>query len=331
MPENLKKSDETVIYLGMFYVIWGHMITDNMKRLWFLKSDVYKNYFKNCKLIYVQYDGFEFETSIVHFHFAKILEILGIDYKNIYPVKEATTYKNLILPDESFYYIPEKGKYFTNEYVETIDIIRHHFLKYYGTLNHTSLPFKKVYFFHGMREQIGEERLAAYFQSKGYVIINPYKFSFEEELAILINCESFATPIGSTAHNSIFLRDNTEVILIPRGNYLTDYQEALNQVHDLRINYIDSTLSIFSKGWDIAFYYFVSNNLKRYFGDEVDEEHQFNNEDFKTFIIYLKNSLSKGLQLDQKAMEYYGGTARNFLNQLKKQEILLKEAGITMN
>ena len=331
-PESIQYSNETVIYLGNFYVIWGHMITDNLRRIWFLRSEIYKKYFTNCRIIYLPQDDFEFEKTPYHFHFAKILYILGIDYKNLYPVKEATIYKNLILPDESFYNISGKGKHFTNEYLETIDTIRQHFLKYYGTLHYSSLPFKKVYFFHGMREQVGEERLAAYFQSKGYVIINPYKFSFEEELAILVNCESFASPIGSTAHNSIFLRDNAEVILIPRaGGFLTDYQEALNQLHDLRITYIDSTLSIFSKGWDKAFFYFISNNLKRYFGDEVSEEAQFNEEDFKTFVIYLKNSLSKGLQLNQKAMEYYGDVAKNFLYQLREKETLLQEAGITIN
>ena len=33
----------TVIYLGMFFHIWAHCLTDNLKRVWFLKSEVYKN------------------------------------------------------------------------------------------------------------------------------------------------------------------------------------------------------------------------------------------------------------------------------------------------
>ena len=329
-PENINYSNETVIYLGMFYVIWGHLITDNMKRLWFLKSDIYRNYFKNCKLIYVPQDDFDFEKSIYHFHFAKLLDILGINYKEIQPIKEATRYKNIILPDESFYYTPEKGRYFTNEYVEMMDCVRHHLLKCYGSLNHCTLPFKKVYFFHGMRGQIGEDRLAAFFSSKGYAIINPYKFSLEEELTILINCESFASAIGSASHNLIFLRDNAEVILIPRGAYLTDYQEALNQIHNLRITYIDSTMSLFSKGGEGPYYYMISNKLQEYFGDKKEENFKYDEKDLKNFIIYLKKSHSKGLPYNQKSMEYYGDVATEFINQLKQQEPRLKEAGIVI-
>ena len=35
--ESIKHSSETVIYLDMFYSVWGHLITDNLKRLWFLR------------------------------------------------------------------------------------------------------------------------------------------------------------------------------------------------------------------------------------------------------------------------------------------------------
>ena len=331
-PEKVQNSDETVVYLGSFYIVWGHLLTDNMKRLWFVKSDIYKNYFRNCKLIYIPLDGFDFEKSPLFFQFAKILEILGINYKDIQPVREATRYKNIIIPDESFFYIPNKGRHFTNEYIETINCIRHHLLKYYGNLNYTSPSFKKLYFFHGMRGQVGEERLAQYFQSKGYAIVNGFRLTLEDEFNLLINCESFAAATGSTSHNSIFLRDNAEVILIPRaGGYLTDYQEALNQVNNLKITYIDSTLSIFSKGADGPFYYFISDNLMRYFGDEVKENLKFDDLDFKIFIKYIKSALSKGLQLNQKAMEYYGDVAKEFLDQLKHQEDILRESGIVIN
>ena len=45
-------SPATVIYLGMFLHIWGHCLTDNLKRIWFLKSNIYRKYFKNCPVVY---------------------------------------------------------------------------------------------------------------------------------------------------------------------------------------------------------------------------------------------------------------------------------------
>ena len=330
-PENVKISNKTVIYLGAFYIVWGHLLTDNMRRLWFLKSNIYRNYFKNCSLIYLPWDDFDFEKTPLFFQFAKILEILGINYKDIQPVKEATIYTNVIIPDESFFYIPGQGRYFTEEYRETIDYIRQHLLKYYGALNYTSQAFKKLYFFHGMRNQVGEERIAQYFQSKGYAIVNGFRLTLEDEFNLLINCESFAAAIGSTAHNSIFLRDNAEVILIPRAPFLTDYQEALNQVHNLRITYVDSTISIFSKGGEGPFYYFLSDNLRRYFDDNVKEIFIFDDLDFKKFVSYVKFALSKGFQINLRAIEYYGDIAKEFLNQLKQHDDILKEEGIVIN
>jgi len=41
-----------VIYLGMLVDIWGHCLTDNLKRLWFLKSNVYRQCFRNCPVLY---------------------------------------------------------------------------------------------------------------------------------------------------------------------------------------------------------------------------------------------------------------------------------------
>ena len=59
--------------------------------------------------------------------------------------------------------------------------------------------------------------MADYFKSKGYEIIrHEQRADFDEELNLLINAESFASPIGSCAHNSLFLRDGAEAILIPR-------------------------------------------------------------------------------------------------------------------
>ena len=109
------------------------------------------------------------------------------------------------MPDESFF-VENGEKIFTNEYRETIDRVKNFALK-----NQTPSA-KKIYFFYG-RKQIGEERLAEYFRSKGYEFISPERLTLDEQLNILINAESFASTLGSCSHNSIFLREGTEVIL----------------------------------------------------------------------------------------------------------------------
>ncbi|MDO4497670.1 MAG: hypothetical protein Q4B58_07590, partial [Bacteroidales bacterium] len=43
IEENIASgSDAKVVYLGNMLNIWGHCITDNLKKLWFLKTPEYK-------------------------------------------------------------------------------------------------------------------------------------------------------------------------------------------------------------------------------------------------------------------------------------------------
>lgn len=95
----VERNPATVIYLGMFVNIWGHSITDNIKRLWFLHSDVYKNYFKNCPIVYNK-----MWFGIVP-QFARVLEILGVDLNRLYQIERPIQFQNIILPDESFLYV----------------------------------------------------------------------------------------------------------------------------------------------------------------------------------------------------------------------------------
>ena len=41
--QSIQYRSDTVVYLGLFSPTWGHVITDNIRRLWFLNSDFFKN------------------------------------------------------------------------------------------------------------------------------------------------------------------------------------------------------------------------------------------------------------------------------------------------
>ena len=204
--ESIQHSSETVIYLTMFYPVWGHVITDNIRRLWFLNNDVFRNEFKNCPIVYIPwYSGTRTFDDPKMFNARRLLEILGVDVDKVQPITQPTRFDKIILFDDAYVF----NSYFTNEYREMIDRVRSFALK-----NRKPTSSKKIYYFYG-RNQIGEERLAEYFKSKGYEIISPEKLTLDEQLNCLINCESFASTAGSCAHNSVFLRDSTETIFIP--------------------------------------------------------------------------------------------------------------------
>lgn len=312
--QDIKYSSETVIYLGLFFHVWGHVVIDNVRRLWFLKSDFFRNEFKNCPLIYIPWTGSPLEQQK---NFRRLLEILEVDVDRLRQIKQPTRFDKIILPDESIFvpFVPEDGiRTFTAEYRETIDHVRHFALK-----NRTPTSSKKIYYFYG-RNQIGEERLAKYFVSKGYAVVQPEFLTTDEQLNLLINAESFASTLGSCSHNSLFLRDNTEAIFIPRSaTYINPFQPVLDQVHPVKATYIDSSFSVFNVRHDL-YCFVISGQLKSFFGDKFDG---YTDEDFNNFLQYLNFAVNNGRDFNPKEVQGYGTALDEFLAQLQKHKGLI--------
>ena len=254
LNDEIPRVSATVIYLGLFYTIWRHLITEGLRYFWAFNNKVFRTYFKDCPLAYMPC---ELDKSLMaHKNFWRLMEILEIDANRLMPIDCPTQFENVILPDESFF-IAETERNFTDDYRATIDRLRNFALK-----NRTPSA-KKIYYFYG-KKQFGEERLAEYFKSKGYEIVSPERLTLDEQLNLLINAESFASTLGSCTHNSIFLRDGAEVISIPRANYFTPYQPPLDQVHPLNTNYVDSSMSILQVA-DKPNCFIISDRLKKFF------------------------------------------------------------------
>lgn len=311
---------EPVIYFGMLVNIWGHCLSDNIKRLWFFFSDVYKRNFKKSPILYIP-----MWYGVVP-NFARLLQIMGFDINLLRPVVKPLKCQFVIMPDESLFPSPKKGGgtdlLYTSEYVDTIERARQ-----FAQKNFSSLPNKKFYFFHG-RNQMGEERLASYLETKGYETIHPASLSMDEQLNILANCESFISQVGSIAHNTLFVKDSTECVFIPRkgGSAINQYQAFINQMRNLNASYIDSVLTIFGELG--PYFYIVSENLRKHFGDEITEK--YTEEDFEKFLIYYKSAKSQGLQEDSNEIKYLKNILPEFTAQIKNRTELLQKYGVTL-
>lgn len=250
-------------------------------------------------------------------NFRRLLEILEVDVNRLQPIFHPAQFENIILPDSSF--TPDS---FTEEYRETIERVRDFALK-----NRTPTSTKKIYYFYG-KNQFGEERLAEYFKSKGYEIISPERLTVDEQFNLLINAESFASTIGSCSHNSVFLRDDIEAILIPRAaNRFTNYQQQLNQVHPINATYADSSLSIL-ENFNGVYCFIISEQLKKFFGDEFNG---CDEEDLKIFLTYMQYCAGRGCTPKKGVMEYYESIYRSFIEQLGKRKDLLEAFGVSIS
>lgn len=94
--DNCKKVNEKVIFVGAWLNVWGHWLTDNIRRLWFINSDMYKQ-FTNYKLVYTCYNSFKLSKNVI-----QLLLCLGVNYKHLVRVDELTQFSEIIVPDECF-------------------------------------------------------------------------------------------------------------------------------------------------------------------------------------------------------------------------------------
>ncbi len=311
-----KESSDKIIYLGMFAGVWGHCITDNLRRLWFLKSKYYKENFINYKLVYIAFPGFEFNDN-----FKTLLDIIGIDCSKFILINEVTEYDEILIPDESFYTLDGSARFFTKEYRSMINEIRQ-----YGLNNQKETSYDKVYFTYSKcsgYKQIGEYKLEHFFRKQGYKIIAPEQFSFKEQLNILVSCKFFASTIGSCSHNIMFMQDGAQVILIPRANYLTGYQLAIDEVSDLNINYIDSSLSLLvdkNCPCNGPFYYYISDKLYNFF-EKSTKDSYFSYKDMHDFKRYMELCFMRNDLSDSKSISYYSSVLMKCLQDYKRNSL----------
>ena len=296
---NNNSDDDTVIFIGNFIRQWGHFLTDGLSLLWFLFSPLF-NQFKGSKIICTRENNFSFSGPYLN-----LLSYLGIDADKIFFVDNPTIFKKIIVPDYSFRNDGRDVHFVTKDYINIINKIKSKFSNNNG---------KKLYLswkYSSKGRSFGENKIEEFFKNRGFEIIYPEKESLENQLSLLCGCDVFASTIGSISHNTIFLKDTAKALLIPRGPFINGYQEILNCVNE-KVDkiYIDSTLSILTKrGSEHSgpFFFFVSEELYRYFNEPIPNKKTYLKKQFFDFHKYFEKGVSLG-------RDEYSDNNSDFLN-----------------
>ena len=264
-PKQAKYEDGTVIYMGYHNSCWGHAITDNLKKLWFLDTEECKKLIKDgAKLVYITIDNAPMPSYI-----CRLFQLAGVDIRNFEHITEIKCYDQVIVPDNSF--IADNGeRYYTDAYIKTIQrIIR------YTVADSKKQYDDKIYFtrtgINGHRDT-GEKNIERVFRKLGYSIISPEMHTVDEQIQMLQHCTHFAATEGSISHNAVFCRPNTEVTIIRKCNNVNLYQMAVNEVADVNVTYIDahhSTLVPEKAPWAGPFFLYVNKNMKKWAGVKI--------------------------------------------------------------
>lgn len=252
--------DDIVIFMGFYNPCWGHAITDNLKKMWFLETEVCKELlFKGAKLIYLTIDNTTIPTYV-----NRLFELAGVQVSCFELINQLSQFKRVIIPDNSF--IADSGqRYFTREFVATINKIKNNFCCINGDY------YDKIYFTRTQLKSgrdIGEESIEKLFKKNGYEIIAPEKLTVDQQICLLYNCKYFAATEGSISHNALFCQSGTNVIIVRKCNDVNKYQMACNEIADVNVTYIDahhSTRTLQATPWCGPFFLYDNNLIHRYF------------------------------------------------------------------
>lgn len=254
--------EETAIYMGFWNPCWGHAITDNLKKLWFLETaDCQLLLNEGAKLVYLTIDNRPL-PAYIH----RIFQLANVDIDSFELISSLSRFKRIIIPDNSF--IADNGqRYYTMEFSETIKRIKQN-----AEVQKVIYP-EKVYFTRTRLQNnrdIGEKAIERVFRQQGYSIIAPEQHSVDDQIQMMMHCRSFASTEGSISHNAVFCNPGTDVIIIRKCNDVNKYQMAVNEVSGANITYIDchhSTRTPKTTPWVGPFFLYNNECLKKWSGD----------------------------------------------------------------
>ena len=256
--ENILKLN-TCIYLGVFDNCWGHVITDVIKKVWFV-NNININNTEDLILTYTT----RYNNPLAA-HTIEILTLAGIDISKCLHITHVTKIKTLILPDNSLF-LKEGQRFYTNEFKETIRRIK--FAVKYKYIEEPII--KKIYFtrtkLNDWRDY-GEDAIEKEFIKKGFEVIAPEQLSPSKQIYLLMNCQEFATMSGSPAHSAQFCSNDTKFIDIRKADYWNTYQEVANHLAGLNVTLIDAHKSLMVKPnapWGGPFYIYKTPEFLRY-------------------------------------------------------------------
>ncbi len=214
--------DEIVIYGGILYEFYGHVLLETSTRLWY--------YFKHNPHNYrVVFDV----VPRARGKFKEFFELWDIPYDNNTFITEPTQYKKVIIPEQSSVYATSWHKDFVVpfEYMKSkVEAEKHD--KIYFT--RTKLLRNPVW---------GEEQIEKIFASNGFKVFAPEQLTLRKQIALMKGCQEFASLNGSLNHNLLFSNDNIKVIQLNRDFEPDFCHWVVDQVQQHQCFIVDVSLS----------------------------------------------------------------------------------------
>ena len=263
--QNAAIEHKTVIYLGFLVTVFGHAFNDNLRKVWFLKTEECQRLLdQGVELVYTtSWNASLPSTEVEAFEFA------GVDIKKARRIDRLTLFDKVIIPDNCVI-ASDYGRLFNQDYIKLIDLIKSRCQSSVGLNKVEKLYFTRTKL--KRNRDFGEKRIERLFLRMGYTVISPEEYSLINQIQLVSQCSFFASTEGSVAHLTLFCRPGTKVIIINKANYLNYHQVMINEFADLDVTYIEAHHSIRADSqspWWGPFFLYTTKYCKQFFKRHV--------------------------------------------------------------
>lgn len=231
--------DEEIVYVGMFYLHWGHFLIDLTGRMWYLRE-----LSKQGKKFKVGYLGEE-EPKCNNLLFFKLL---GIEEDQLYHIKKPTRFKKVLVPEQSF----KSCEWYTDEFVKMFD-------EMYESVMNSEYDFskvkdlKKIYFTRrsfskAVGSEFGEEFFEELFNFNGYVSVAPETLSLEEQIYVWNNADEIVCINGTIPINVVFSKNqNLKLTVLNKTSIFHENPYILLKMRNISAEFVDIYKEPFKK------------------------------------------------------------------------------------
>jgi hypothetical protein len=253
---NIPYMDNDAVFVGNVYNQFGHFLLEHMNRAYAALDKKYAD----MKYVLINNKS----VNPVPEYMFILLELLGINRKNIVILEQTTRFKNVYVPDQGF----NLPVYSSDKFGKTFDKIA-------SNVDDPKTIYDKIYVSRAKlksRRTYGEEKIQKIFERNGFKVIYPETLPLPEQIALIKNCKVLAGCGGTALHLALFMKEGGTVVQIKRNTLNKDNaptQYLINETKGLNSVFINASVEIVrtDHGSDRPQIIGVNENMRAFFND----------------------------------------------------------------
>jgi len=241
--------DERVVFGGVLYGHYGHMLLDGLSRMWWYAQ----NQDTQLKFVFVTMPG---ESPRVA---KELLGLLGLNEDRYEIIDQPTRFAQVIVPDQAVFSL--EGKAY-GQWLATFDLIRDRCVA-----SSTIEPRERIYLTRTQlpnNDGVGEEYYERFYASRGYDVIAPETLPLQDQVKLYACAKHIACTMGTLSHAALFAVPGTELTCLLRCGATNMPQLIVNEARGLDWHMFDAFRNVLPTEQGHGAYLYVPTP---YFGD----------------------------------------------------------------